>query len=43
MDAKIFVLLASGVFVVLIVRRYMAARSLRKIRGPPSPSWLMGE
>ena len=43
MDAKIVVLLVGGALLVLAVRRYLAKRSLQKIRGPPRESWLMGK
>ena len=43
MDTRVFVLFAGGAFLALLVRRYLAARTLRKIRGPSPESWLMGE
>lgn len=40
---SVLVLLAGGVLVAYAVRRYLAFRYVRKVRGPPSSSWLLGE
>ena len=42
-NAGIVVLLACGALLVFVVRRYLAKRTLQKIRGPPHDSWLMGK
>ncbi|KAI0354772.1 PAH-inducible cytochrome P450 monooxygenase PC-PAH 1 [Trametes cingulata] len=42
MDPLLFVLLGGGLLLAWAVRNYLAGRRLRKIRGPPAPSWLMG-
>ncbi|KAI0714601.1 cytochrome P450 [Earliella scabrosa] len=42
MDPKVLVLLAGGALLAYAVRRYIAGRHLRKVRGPPAPSWLLG-
>ncbi len=42
MEPLLVILLSSGVLLALFVRQYLAGRHLRKIRGPESPSWLMG-
>ncbi|PIL24888.1 cytochrome P450 [Ganoderma sinense ZZ0214-1] len=42
MDSRVVLLLAGGVLLLATVRRYLASRCLRKVRGPPSPSWWMG-
>ncbi|TBU50069.1 cytochrome P450 [Dichomitus squalens] len=43
MDPQVFVLLAGGaLLLVYSVRRYLARRHVRKVRGPPAPSWFMG-
>ena len=41
MDSLVLLLLAGGVF--LTVRRWLAGRALRKVRGPPSAGWLLGK
>ena len=43
MDPKVLVLLAGGALLAYAVRRYIAGRHLRKVRGPPAPSWLLGK
>ncbi|OSD01175.1 PAH-inducible cytochrome P450 monooxygenase PC-PAH 1 [Trametes coccinea BRFM310] len=42
MDPLLLLLVLGGVLLVHALRRYRAGRYLRKIRGPPSPSLLMG-
>ncbi|KAI0721412.1 PAH-inducible cytochrome P450 monooxygenase PC-PAH 1 [Cerioporus squamosus] len=42
MDPLVLLLLAGGGLLVFAVRRWLAGRSLRKVRGPPSPGWLLG-
>ncbi|KAH9885379.1 PAH-inducible cytochrome P450 monooxygenase PC-PAH 1 [Cubamyces lactineus] len=42
MDPLLYVLLVGGALLVLAVRNYLAGRHLRKLRGPASPSWLLG-
>ncbi|KAM5532813.1 hypothetical protein V8D89_013532 [Ganoderma adspersum] len=42
MDSRVLLLLAGGALLFATVRRYLSGRALRKIRGPPSPSWWMG-
>ncbi|KAI0779018.1 PAH-inducible cytochrome P450 monooxygenase PC-PAH 1 [Trametes elegans] len=42
MDPLLGWLLVAGALLVFVVRKYIASRHLRKIRGPPAPSWLMG-
>ncbi|OSD02196.1 PAH-inducible cytochrome P450 monooxygenase PC-PAH 1 [Trametes coccinea BRFM310] len=42
MDPLLLLLVIGGALLVHAIRRYRAARHLRKIRGPPSPSLLMG-
>lgn len=43
MDPPVHLLLAGAVLLLVIVRHYLAHRDLRKVKGPPSPSWWMGE
>ena len=43
MEQQVLLLLVGGALLVYHVRRYLARRELRNIRGPPSPSWLMGK
>ncbi|RPD64802.1 cytochrome P450 [Lentinus tigrinus ALCF2SS1-6] len=42
MDPQVLLLIAGGALLVLAVRRWLAGRALRKVRGPPSPGWLLG-
>ncbi|KAI0652675.1 PAH-inducible cytochrome P450 monooxygenase PC-PAH 1 [Trametes meyenii] len=42
LDPKWLLLLAGAVLLVHAVRRHLAGRALRKIQGPPAPSWIMG-
>ncbi|TFK92813.1 PAH-inducible cytochrome P450 monooxygenase PC-PAH 1 [Polyporus arcularius HHB13444] len=42
MDPQVLLLVAGGALLVLAVRRWLAGRWLRKVRGPPSPGWLLG-
>ncbi|KAI0658317.1 PAH-inducible cytochrome P450 monooxygenase PC-PAH 1 [Cubamyces menziesii] len=42
MDPLLYLLLIGGALLVLAVRNYLAGRHLRRIRGPPAPSWLLG-
>ncbi|KAI0640269.1 PAH-inducible cytochrome P450 monooxygenase PC-PAH 1 [Trametes polyzona] len=42
MDPLLLVLLGGAALLAVVVRNYLAGRHLRKIRGPPAPSWLMG-
>ncbi|KAM5531332.1 hypothetical protein V8D89_014461 [Ganoderma adspersum] len=42
MDSPVLLLLAGGVLLLVTVRHYLAGRHLRRVKGPPSPSWWMG-
>ncbi|KAJ8474242.1 hypothetical protein ONZ51_g7351 [Trametes cubensis] len=42
MGTLLYLLLIGGALLVLAVRNYLAGRHLRRIRGPPAPSWLLG-
>ncbi|KAI0829070.1 PAH-inducible cytochrome P450 monooxygenase PC-PAH 1 [Trametes gibbosa] len=42
MEPLLYLLLAGGAVLALVVRNYIAGRYLRRVRGPASPSWLMG-
>ncbi|KAH9854395.1 PAH-inducible cytochrome P450 monooxygenase PC-PAH 1 [Lenzites betulinus] len=42
MEPLIYLLFAGGAVLALVVRNYIAGRYLRRVRGPASPSWLMG-
>lgn len=44
MDPRLFVFLGGAVLLLVhAVRRYLTGRHLRNVRGPKSPSWLLGE
>lgn len=43
MDSLVLLLLAGGAIFFLTVRRWLAGRALRKVRGPPSAGWLLGK
>ncbi|KAI0641434.1 PAH-inducible cytochrome P450 monooxygenase PC-PAH 1 [Trametes meyenii] len=42
LDATLLLILVAGVLLQQTVRRYLAGAALRKIQGPPSPSWMVG-
>ncbi len=43
MDGYLVVWLLLGFGIITAIRRYRAGRFIRKLRGPPSPSFLLGK